>query len=119
MRKGRRGATYNIGGGCEKANLEVVEAICSAVDRLHPLADDRPCRELITFVKDRPGHDRRYAIDFNRLQTELGWQPQESFETGIAKTIQWYMDNGEWVDRIKTGEYRQWIETHYDLDGGE
>ena len=118
MRKGRRGATYNVGGACEKANLEVVEAICSAIDRLRPMANDRPCRDLITFVKDRPGHDRRYAIDSDRLQTELGWQPQESFETGITKTIQWYLDNSEWVDRIRTGEYLKWIEAHYDMGGG-
>jgi len=113
MQKGQRGATYNIGGACEKANLDVVESICSAMDRLRPLANKRTCRDLITFVKDRPGHDRRYAIDFTKLQAELGWRPQESFETGIAKTIQWYLDHREWVEHIRSGEYLNWIERHY------
>jgi dTDP-glucose 4,6-dehydratase len=99
------------------ANLDVVEAICRAVDERHPLADGRVCRDLITFVKDRPGHDRRYAIDFERLSAELGWQPRESFESGIAKTIRWYLDHKGWVDRIRSGEYLQWIESHYRMDG--
>jgi len=118
MQKGTRGETYNIGGGCEKTNIEVVESICKAVDRLQPLADGRPCRDLITFVKDRPGHDRRYAIDFSKLQDGLEWRPRESFETGIAKTIQWYLDHRAWVAGVISGEYRHWIEKHYRTDGG-
>jgi dTDP-glucose 4,6-dehydratase len=117
MQKGTRGATYNIGGACELSNIDVVECICRAIDNLRPPGDGRSCRDLITFVKDRPGHDRRYAIDFSKLQCELGWQPRESFESGIAKTIQWYLDHEGWVDRVRSGDYVKWIKQHYQADG--
>ena len=115
MQKGKRGETYNIGGRCEMHNIDVVKVICDMIDKLVPKPDNRPRRNLITFVKDRPGHDQRYAIDFSKLQTELGWVPVESFETGIKKTITWYLDNKEWVERVKSGEYMSWIEKHYNL----
>jgi len=111
MNRGERGRTYNIGGDCEKKNIEVVEEICTLVDRNTPV--DRPRRELIAFVKDRPGHDRRYAIDFSRIREELGWIPEESFETGLEKTVKWYLENMKWVERVRSGEYREWIEAQY------
>jgi dTDP-glucose 4,6-dehydratase len=114
MRRGRRGGTYNIGGRNELQNLAVVHTICDMLDALAPpLADGRKRRELITFVKDRPGHDRRYAIDCAKLESELGWQPAESFDTGIRKTIQWYLDNVDWVAAVRSGEYQEWIKAHY------
>ncbi len=116
MNRGKRGETYNIGGRCEKRNIDVVQIICDVIDKIEPFPDGRPRRELITFVKDRPGHDLRYAIDFTKLEKELGWAPKESFETGIEKTIQWYLNNKEWVRRVQSGEYRNWIKTHYKLD---
>jgi dTDP-glucose 4,6-dehydratase len=116
MKRGKRGETYNIGGRCEKRNIDVVQTICDVIDKIEPLPEGRPRRELITFVKDRPGHDLRYAIDFTKLENELAWTPKESFETGIEKTIQWYLQNEEWVRRIQSGEYRNWIKTHYKLD---
>ena len=111
MNRGERGRTYNIGGDCEKKNIEVVEEICALVDRNSPA--DRPRRELIAFVKDRPGHDRRYAIDFSRIREEVGWIPEESFETGLEKTVKWYLENMQWVERVRSGEYREWIEAQY------
>ena len=111
MKTGQRGETYNIGGQCEMYNIDVVKMICDLLDSVKP--SDTPRQELITFVKDRPGHDLRYAIDFSKLQKELGWRPAESFETGMKKTIQWYLNNKEWVDRVKSGEYLSWIEQHY------
>jgi len=113
MQNGRRGEAYNIGGQCEKPNIEVVETICNRLDRIRPSDNGKPRTELITFVKDRPGHDRRYAIDFSKLTAELNWSPEESFETGIDKTIQWYLDQLDWVDRIRSGEYLAWIEQQY------
>ena len=108
--KGIVGETYNIGGHNEKRNLEVVEAICELLDELVPLEADREqaCsyKELITFVKDRPGHDRRYAIDASKIERELGWVPQETFETGLRKTVQWYLDNRQWWQRVLSGDYR-------------
>jgi dTDP-glucose 4,6-dehydratase len=91
----------------------VVETICDSLDQIRPDSGGRPRRELIDFVKDRPGHDRRYAMDCTKIETELGWTPEETFKTGIDKTICWYLDNMEWVDRVKGGEYRQWIKQHY------
>jgi dTDP-glucose 4,6-dehydratase len=113
MQEGLRGATYNIGGDTEKPNIEVVETICNILDETKADKDIGPRRDLITFVTDRPGHDRRYAIDFSKLKQELGWTPAESFETGIRKTIAWYLNNMQWVQRVQSGEYRAWIKQHY------
>ncbi len=113
MQNGKRGQTYNVGGRCEMRNIDLVEMICDLMDQMALSDANNPHRHLITFVKDRPGHDQRYAIDFSKLENELGWTPQESFETGIQKTIQWCMQNRGWVERIKSGEYLSWIETHY------
>ena len=110
---GRPGETYNVGGWNEKANLDVVHVLCSILDDLRPRADGKSYREQITFVKDRPGHDRRYAIDATRLERELGWKPAETFETGIRKTVQWYLDNPAWVDNVTSGAYRQWLDKNY------
>jgi dTDP-glucose 4,6-dehydratase len=113
LAKGRLGETYNIGGWNEKANLEVVHTICSILDELKPRADSRPYADQITFVTDRPGHDRRYAIDASKIEKELGWRPAETFNTGIRKTVQWYLDNPDWVDGVVTGSYRDWLEKQY------
>jgi dTDP-glucose 4,6-dehydratase len=113
LEKGRVGETYNVGGNNEKTNLEVVKAICAILDELHPGSPVTPHEKLITFVKDRPGHDARYAIDSGKIQNELGWQPQESFETGIRKTVAWYLENAAWVDNVISGEYRNWVQTNY------
>jgi dTDP-glucose 4,6-dehydratase len=113
MRTGRRGETYNIGGNKEMENIAIVEMICDILDEEEGLGRGAPRRELITFVKDRPGHDRRYAIDFTKLREELGWTPSESFESGIRKTISWYLKNSEWVRRIRNNEYRSWISKQY------
>jgi dTDP-glucose 4,6-dehydratase len=113
MEQGRRGETYNIGGGNEMENIRVVEMVCDILDEIEGTAGNQPRRRLITFVKDRPGHDRRYAIDFSKLKRDLSWMPEESFETGIRKTIQWYLDNQNWVNRVKSGEYQNWIKEHY------
>jgi dTDP-glucose 4,6-dehydratase len=114
MQRGRRGETYNVGGRNEMQNLAVVHAICDLVDeRAGPLTSGKGRRELITYVKDRPGHDRRYAIDCSRMELELGWQPRESFETGIHKTVRWYLDNHEWVAQVRSGDYQKWIQQQY------
>jgi len=113
MQKGHRGQTYNVGGRCEMRNIDLVEMVCDLLDEIAPGQTHQPHRDLITFVKDRPGHDQRYAIDFGKLERDLGWSPRESFETGIQKTIRWYMENTTWINRIKSGAYRSWIETHY------
>ena len=113
MKNGKRGETYNIGGNTEMENIRIVEMVCDILDELPVPKRDNPRRELITFVKDRLGHDRRYAIDFSKLKRELGWEPEESFETGIRKTINWYLENQEWVNRVQSGEYQSWIEAHY------
>jgi dTDP-glucose 4,6-dehydratase len=111
LAKGRPGETYNVGGNSEKRNLEVVHALCDTLDRLRPRQGSY--RSLIAFVTDRPGHDRRYAIDATKIRNELGWQPRESFESGLAKTVAWYLDNAAWTAQVKSGEYRQWLETNY------
>ena len=115
MQKGKRGETYNVGGRCEKQNIEVVKTICDILDDIRTLGRRRTRRELITFVKDRPGHDLRYAIDCSKLERELGWRPQESFETGIRKTIRWFLENQEWVNRVRSGEYLSWIRQQYSM----
>ncbi len=111
MRFGKPGETYNIGGRCEKQNIDVVRMICRILDEMEPAAEAR--ETLICFVKDRPGHDLRYAIDCDKLERELSWRPKETFETGMRRTIRWYFDNAAWVERIQSGEYRQWIAAHY------
>jgi len=111
LRGGRPGQTYNIGGWNEKPNIEIVHTICDLVDEIRPSADSR--RKLVTFVKDRPGHDRRYAMDAGKIERELGWRPKETFESGLRKTVRWYLDNDEWVNDVSSGSYRQWIAAHY------
>jgi dTDP-glucose 4,6-dehydratase len=113
MKHGKNGETYNIGGNSEMENIKLVEMICDVLDEMSRLPDNRSRRDLITFVKDRPGHDRRYAIDFGKLSRELSWFPEASLEAGIRDTITWYMDNQKWVERVKSGEYQTWIKTHY------
>jgi len=108
---GQLGETYNVGGLNEQKNLDVVNILCTILDELHP--EGAPHSQLITYVKDRPGHDRRYAIDCKKLQSALGWAPKESFTTGIRKTVQWYLDNSKWVEKIVSGEYRDWIVGNY------
>jgi dTDP-glucose 4,6-dehydratase len=107
LENGRPGEVYNIGGNCEQTNLDVVHTICSAVDELQSDLPHAPCKSLIQFVPDRPGHDRRYAIDSSKIQRELGWQPRQSFESGVRQTVQWYLDNQSWVERISNGVYRR------------
>ena len=111
--RGKIGETYNIGGNNEKTNLFVVETICQILDRLMPRQDQKNYAELITFVKDRLGHDRRYAIDAKKISLELGWKPKETFETGIEKTIRWYLENSVWVNSILSGSYREWVAKQY------
>ncbi|MHB8166432.1 MAG: dTDP-glucose 4,6-dehydratase [Sulfuricella sp.] len=110
---GRAGETYNIGGWNEKTNLDVVNTVCAILDELKPAADGKPYASLIAYVKDRPGHDRRYAIDARKIERELGWKPRETFETGIRKTVQWYLGHLDWVEKIASGEYRAWIGRQY------
>ncbi|MEW6333258.1 MAG: dTDP-glucose 4,6-dehydratase [Thermodesulfobacteriota bacterium] len=113
MEKGRRGETYNIGGRAEMENIAIVERICDLVDELAPSPGEGSRRRLITFVKDRPGHDRRYAIDCSKLEREIGWSPAESFNTGLRKTVRWYLDHPDWSRRIRSGEYQSWIREQY------
>ena len=113
LAKGRLGETYNIGGWNEKANIDVVKTICSILDDLKPRADGKSYVEQITFVKDRPGHDRRYAIDASKVERELGWRPAETFEMGIRKTVQWYLDNPVWIEGVVSGSYRDWLSKQY------
>jgi dTDP-glucose 4,6-dehydratase len=113
MKDGTRGQTYNIGGRCELTNIDTVTMVCELLDEMVPKANRTSRRDLITFVKDRPGHDLRYAIDCSKLEKELGWAPVESFETGLRKTIQWYLDNSHWVQRVQNGEYLNWVRQHY------
>ena len=113
LEAGHPGETYNIGGGNEKSNLETVRTICAVLDELAPKTEGGNYADQIKFVTDRPGHDRRYAIDSRKVQNELGWQPQESFETGIRRTIAWYLENPEWVEQVVSGSYRKWLSDHY------
>ena len=123
LENGKLGEVYNVGGWNEKANIDIVHTVCDLLDELRPLPHDSSLRTpysplptyraLITFVTDRPGHDRRYAIDARKLERELGWKPAETFDTGIRKTVQWYLDNQEWVGNVLSGNYRQWVEKNY------
>jgi len=116
LEAGRLGETYNVGGWNEKPNIEIVKTICALLDELQPRADGKPYAEQITHVTDRPGHDRRYAIDARKLERELGWKPAETFETGIRKTVEWYLANGDWVRNVQSGAYRDWIGKQYGAD---
>ncbi len=110
---GTLGETYNVGGWNEKPNIEIVHTVCALLDELRPRDDKKSYTEQITFVTDRLGHDRRYAIDARKIERELGWKPAETFDTGIRKTVQWYLDNQEWVANVQSGSYRDWVETNY------
>jgi len=113
LEAGTVGQLYNVGGWNEKANLEVVDTLCAILDELSPRADGQSYKTQITFVADRPGHDRRYAVDATKLERELGWKPTETFETGIRKTVHWYLDNQEWVHNVTSGAYREWVSKQY------
>lgn len=113
LEAGTVGETYNVGGWNEKPNLEIVHTVCALLDELKPRADGKPYKEQITYVTDRPGHDRRYAIDARKIEQQLGWKPAETFETGIRKTVQWYLDNPEWVGNVLSGGYRDWVNKQY------
>ena len=110
---GRLGEVYNVGGWNEKPNIEIVNTICALLDDFRPKADGTAYNNQITYVTDRPGHDRRYAIDARKIETELGWKPAETFDTGIRKTVQWYLENPDWVSSVQSGAYRDWVQTHY------
>jgi dTDP-glucose 4,6-dehydratase len=111
--RGQVGQTYNVGGLNEKANLDIVHSVCDLLDELSPRADGQSYRKQITFVPDRPGHDRRYAIDARKIERDIGWKPAETFETGIRKTVQWYLDSPRWVAQVQSGAYREWVATQY------
>jgi dTDP-glucose 4,6-dehydratase len=114
LEAGQLGETYNVGGWNEKPNIEIVNTVCALLDELRPKADGKPYKEQITYVTDRPGHDRRYAIDARKLERELGWKPAETFDSGIRKTVEWYLANSEWVRNVQSGAYREWVEKQYD-----
>lgn len=113
LQAGRVGQVYNVGGWNEKANIEIVHTVCQLLDELRPRTDGKSYRTQITHVSDRPGHDRRYAIDASRLHQELGWKPAETFDSGIRKTVRWYLDHPGWVERVQSGAYREWVQTQY------
>jgi len=114
LEAGRVGEVYNVGGWNEKPNLDVVHTLCKTLDEMSPRADGKPYAEQITYVKDRPGHDRRYAIDASKIERELAWRPAETFETGIRKTVRWYLDNAAWVEGVTSGSYKNWTAKQYD-----
>jgi dTDP-glucose 4,6-dehydratase len=113
LEKGRVGETYNVGGGNQQANIDVVHRICDLLDELVPDSPHRPHRQLIRFVQDRPGHDRRYAIDARKLENELGWRAQETFATGLRKTVEWYLQNKSWMEEVTSGAYQNWVSANY------
>ncbi|CAM8460339.1 RfbB dTDP-D-glucose 4,6-dehydratase [Candidatus Methylopumilus universalis] len=113
LKQGHIGETYNVGGWNEKTNLEVVETLCTILDELKPKSDGKSYADQITFVKDRPGHDRRYAIDASKLERDLGWRPEETFETGLHKTVIWYLGHETWVNHVVSGEYQHWVQKQY------
>ena len=113
LEDGRLGETYNVGGWNEKPNIEIVNTVCALLDELRPRADGASYSTQISYVKDRPGHDRRYAIDARKLEKDLGWKPAETFETGIRKTVAWYLENTEWVAHVQSGAYRDWVSKQY------
>jgi dTDP-glucose 4,6-dehydratase len=113
LARGRPGEVYNIGGESERQNIEVVQAVCDLLDDMLPALAVGPRRRLIAFVKDRPGHDRRYAVDCSRVKHELGWRPQVTFEDGLRRTVRWYLDNADWVHSVQTGDYQRWMETNH------
>jgi dTDP-glucose 4,6-dehydratase len=113
LEAGRLGEVYNVGGWNEKPNIEIVQTVCALLDELRPRADGQPYATQIAYVKDRPGHDRRYAIDARKIERELGWKPAETFESGIRKTVKWYLDNPDWVAHVQSGAYREWVSQQY------
>ena len=113
LEAGQLGEVYNVGGWNEKPNLDIVHTVCALLDELKPRADGKAYKEQITYVTDRPGHDRRYAIDARKIEQQLGWKPAETFETGIRKTVQWYLDNPDWVANVLSGNYRDWVSKQY------
>ena len=117
LEAGRLGETYNVGGWNEKTNIEIVQTVCALLDELRPKADGSSYKAQITHVQDRPGHDRRYAIDARKIERELGWKPAETFDTGILKTVQWYLDNPDWVANVQSGGYREWVAKQYEESG--
>jgi dTDP-glucose 4,6-dehydratase len=113
LARGRPGEVYNIGGESERQNIDVVQTVCDLLDEMLPASAVEPRRRLITFVKDRPGHDRRYAVDCSKVKHELGWRPQVAFEEGLRRTVRWYLDNGDWVRGVQSGDYQRWMERNY------
>lgn len=112
LARGRPGETYNVGGRSERTNLQIVQAICALLDELRPHPEG-PHARLIQFVPDRPGHDRRYAVDTRKIESEIGWRTRESFESGLRRTVRWYLENEDWVQTVQSGAYREWIDSHY------
>ena len=119
LEAGKVGEVYNIGGWNEKANIDVVKTLCNMLDSAKPRADGKSYTEQITFVQDRPGHDARYAIDASKIERELGWKPAETFETGIKKTVAWYLSHQDWVNNVTSGEYKNWMSKNYQERGEE
>lgn len=117
LERGAVGETYNIGADAGKTNIEVVSALCAILDRVRPRSATTPHAQLITYITDRPGHDRRYAIDSGKIRQCLGWQPRETFESGLEKTITWYLENDQWIESVTNGEYKEWVELHYRTSG--
>jgi dTDP-glucose 4,6-dehydratase len=113
LKKGEVGETYNVGGLSEMTNLEVVHKICSVLNKLKPRSSERVYEDLIQYVTDRPGHDRRYAVDISKISLELGWVPRQTFNAGIEDTVEWYLKHHKWIDRIRSGAYREWVSKQY------